>query len=217
MKNFIILFIGLITVSCCYKQESKSNETVKIKFPIDSVLLTEYERNEEVSGIKLVPRKRNNSEGSFLYYFLTKGNGGYFVFILIDYDYLMSLFGERWPYQFQYAYQIFKSDEILKYFNDVSDYIIDLKLIDTFTISVNDLNYKIEKYYKPLYVLEKNGRVDNNQYHYLNDELGLIAIDSYFRILVATHNSAVEDSIMTYISKKVIENIELNEYGNVSD
>ena len=211
MKNLIILFIGFITVSCCYKPERKSNETVKIKFPIDSVLLTEYKRNEEVSGIKLVPR---DSKPFFEYYFLTKGNGGYFVFILIDYDYdyLALRFGEKGQYQFQYAYQIFKSDEILKYFNDVSDYIIDLKLIDTFTISVNDVSYKIEKYYKPLYVLEKNGNVDRNQYHYLNDKLGLIAVDSYSRIFVATRNSVVEDSIMTYISKKVIENIKLNEF-----
>ena len=192
MKYLSILIVGFITLSCCFRIKNEDNEIAR-ELPIDSVVYIAYKKNK---NDRLAQYDTINYVN---YYHLLKGNNGYFYF---GYDYI-----EQIGKSYKYAYQIFPQQNILKYFNNevYEEYEIDLKLIDSFTISVNNIDYKIEKYYTKYSLIEDSSF---QYYHYVNDELGIIAIGRNHYMFIATQNSVVDDSTMTYISKKIIENIE---------
>ncbi len=197
MKKFVVLFLCFLATSCCSKHESPNNGVTKTSLSIDSVIFTAYERNEE-SPVRLV---QCNSIDYVSYFHFIRGNHGYFCFY---YDYLES-FGER----YKYAYQVFTDQNILKYFDEVEGYDIDLKLVDTFTVVVDSLSYEITKFIKPQCALEDRlPSVSPESYHYINEEMGVIAIENHYRVFVANRNSAINDSVMKHISRAIIDNIE---------
>ena len=191
-KNiFFLVIIISVLIACSHRVETNVN---KYTIPIDSITLAIYS-----NGV-------NVNKGDFVCYFqLIKGNNGYFYILYDDdseYNYEDDL--NRIGKSYMLLYQIFRDGVNPLFFNNTSDEIATMNFVKEFSILVENEKYLIEKY-------EVSADSINDKrlnVHYLSKEIGLVAIVNHRQLILAEHNSRINDSVMKKISERVVEEIE---------